>query len=48
MLGDGAEPLGVEVGQRQVTDLALALQVGEVAQRIEIALVAIIPPVELQ
>ncbi len=42
------EPLGVEIGQAEMADPAFLAQIGEVAQRVEIAPVAVIPPVELQ
>ena len=48
VIGDDAEALGVEIGQRQVADLAFAPQVGEMIERLEIALVAVVPPMELQ
>jgi probable F420-dependent oxidoreductase len=42
------ELLCIDVAQREVPDLARVAQIGEVAQRVEIACVAVIPPVELQ
>ena len=42
------EPLGVEIGQAEMTDQAFLAQIGEVPQRVEIAPVAVIPPMELQ
>ena len=46
--GDDAQPLGIEIGQREMPDLSLALQIGEMPQRIEVALIRIIPPMELE
>jgi len=40
VIGDDLQTLGVEVGEREVTDLAFVLQVGEVFERVEVALVA--------
>jgi hypothetical protein len=40
--------VGVEVGQRQIPDFALVLQVGEPFEPVEVAAVAVIPPTELQ
>ena len=48
MIDDDAEMLGVEIGQRQMADPALLAQVGEMLERVEIAPVIAIPPVELQ
>ena len=42
------EPLGVEIGQAEMADPAFLAQIGKVSQRVEIAPVAIIPPMELQ
>ncbi len=47
-IGDDGQPLGVEIGQREMADLAFVTQIGEVFQRVEIAAVAIVPPMELQ
>ena len=48
VIGDDSEPLGVEIGQCQVADLAVALQVAQVLEGVEIARVAVVPPMELQ
>src|SRR5207248_11196815 len=45
---DDAQTLGVEIRQREATNFALALQIGEVPERVEVAPVAVIPPVELK
>jgi len=42
------QTLGIEVGQREVTDFALALEVGEMSERVEIAPVTVIPPMKLE
>ena len=34
VVGDGAEALGVEIGERKMTDLAFLLEVGEMFERI--------------
>ena len=38
----------VEVRQREMMNLTLALQIGEMFERVEVALVAIVPPMELK
>src|SRR5712675_2144019 len=48
VIGDDTQTLGVEIGQREVTDFALALEVGEMSERVEIAPVTVIPPMELK
>ena len=40
--------LGIEIRQREVTDLAFIAQIREIPQRVEITLVAVILPMELQ
>ena len=48
VLGNQREPLGIEIGQAEMTDQPFLAQIGEVPQRVEIAPVAVIPPMELQ
>ena len=47
-IDNDAEMLGIEIGQRDVTNFAFIAQVREMLQRVEIAPVAIIPPMKLQ
>ena len=44
VIGDDTQALGVEVRQREMMNLTLALQIGEMFERVEVALVAIVPP----
>jgi len=46
--GDPGQVDRIEVGQGEVTDAALVLQVGHVAECVEVAGVVVVPPVELQ
>ena len=48
MIGNDAQALGIEVRQPEMTNFALALQIGEMFERVEIAPVAVVPPMELQ
>ena len=48
MVEDASQPLGVEVGEREVPDGATVAQIGEMCQRIEVTPVGVIPPVELK
>jgi hypothetical protein len=48
MIGYHAQTVGIEIGQRKVTDFACLLQVCEMFERIEVVLVAVIPPMELE
>ena len=48
MVEDATEPLGVEVGEREMPDRASVAQIGKVRQRIEVTPVGVIPPVELK
>lgn len=48
MIADDPQPLGVEIGQPEMADLARLLQIGEMVERVEIALIGIIPPMKLQ
>ena len=48
VIRDNAQTLGVEVGEREMANFALALQVGEMFERFEIARIVIVPPVKLQ
>src|ERR1700747_3304466 len=48
MLGYDTEALGIEVGKRQMMDLAFVLQVGEMAESVKVAPVGVIPPMKLQ
>ncbi len=45
---DDAQPLGVEIGQGEVANLAFVTQIGEMLERVEVAFVAVIPPMELE
>src|SRR5438477_12978278 len=47
-IDNDAEMLGIEIGQREVANFAFIAQVREMLQRVEIAPVAIIPPMKLQ
>jgi hypothetical protein len=46
VISDDAQTLGVEVSEREMMNLALALQVGEIFEGVEIARVSIVPPVK--
>ena len=48
VLGDEPQPLGVEIGQREMADLAFLAQIGEMLERVEVARIGVIPPMELQ
>ena len=48
MVGDDAKTLSVEVGERKMADHAFLLEVREMLQRIQVAIVFVIPPMELQ
>ena len=48
VIGDHAQPLGVEIGQGEVANLAFVTQIGEMLERVEIARVAVVPPMELE
>ena len=43
-----AQTLGVEIGEREMTYLALVLHVGEMLERVEVAAIGVVPPMELQ
>jgi hypothetical protein len=47
VVGDGAQVLGVEIGERKMTDLAFLLEVGEMLKRVKLAIVFVVPPMEL-
>ena len=47
MVGDDTEALGVEISERKMTDLAFLLEVGEMFERFQVAVVFVVPPVEL-
>ena len=48
MIGYHAQTVGIEIGQRKVTDFACLLQVCEIFERIDVVLVLVIPPMELE
>src|ERR1700719_1321800 len=48
MAGYHVQALGIEIGQPEVTDFAFVLEVCEMLERVEIARVLIIPPMELE
>ena len=43
----GVEARGVEIGERKMTDLAFLLEVGERFERFQVAVVFVVPPMEL-
>ena len=47
-IGDDAQTLGIEIGEGEMTYLALMLHVGEMLERIEVAAIGVVPPMELQ
>jgi hypothetical protein len=47
LLGNRAQMVGVEIGQRQMANFAGLAQIGEIFQCIEVSRVAVIPPMEL-
>lgn len=48
ILNDDAQTLGVEVGESEMANPALMLKNSEVLERVEIAIVGIVPPMELE
>jgi hypothetical protein len=48
MIGYHAKTLGIEIGQREMTDFAFVLQVREMFERVEVILVVVIPSMELE
>lgn len=48
MIGDHAKALGVEIGEREMADPAFLPEVAEMLQRVQVAIVFVIPPMELR
>ena len=48
MIGDDTQVLGVEIGKGEVQNFVFLLEIGEMLERIEVGVVAVVPPVTLQ